>query len=119
MNELLLDVISLKFIPCHRKPERSFIIKGRQFPLCVRCMSILCGYLAVIPFYFMSFTFPFVLALLFNIPMIVDGFTQSKGWRISHNWLRAATGLASGIGQAMFIITAANDIASFMVKYLL
>lgn len=119
MKELLHDVIFLKFIPCHRKPERSLIMKGKQFPLCVRCMSILCGYLAVIPFYFMSYTFSFVLAFLLNIPMLVDGFTQLKGWRISNNWLRTATGLAGGIGQAMFIITAANDLASLIVKYLL
>ena len=116
MKELLIDMITLKFVPCHRKPERSLKIKGKQFPLCARCMSILIGYIAVIPFLFYSFTFPIPLAILLNIPMIIDGYTQLKGWRKSNNGLRTITGLASGVGQAMFIVTSAHFIADFFSK---
>jgi uncharacterized membrane protein len=68
-------------------------------------MSILIGYLGVIPLYVFSITGPIWAAVLLNIPMIIDGYTQLKGWRESNNGLRTATGLMSGIGQALFIVT--------------
>ncbi|MDQ0245822.1 putative membrane protein [Bacillus fengqiuensis] len=105
MKQTVLDVLTLQFMPCHRKRERSLVIKGKQFPVCFRCMSILMGYIAVIPLYILSIAFPIYVAVLLNIPMLIDGYTQLKGWRESSNLLRMVTGLMSGIGQAMFIVT--------------
>ncbi|HWO98877.1 MAG TPA: DUF2085 domain-containing protein [Bacillus sp. (in: firmicutes)] len=106
MKQMVLDVLTLQFMPCHRKRERSLVIAGKQFPVCFRCMSILMGYIAIIPLYILSIVFPLYIAFLLNIPMLIDGYTQLKGWRESNNLLRAVTGLMSGIGQAMFIVTA-------------
>lgn len=105
MKQIALDVLTLQFMPCHRQRERSLVIKGKQFPVCFRCMSILMGYVAVIPLYSLSISFPIYIAVLLNIPMLIDGYTQLKGWRESNNPLRTVTGLMSGIGQAMFIVT--------------
>lgn len=49
--------------------------------------------------------------------MVIDGYTQLKGWRKSNNGLRTFTGLASGVGQAMFIVTFARDVASLLGGY--
>lgn len=41
------------FFGCHCLPERSFFIKGKQFPICSRCTGILVGiFLAICTFFF-------------------------------------------------------------------
>ncbi|WP_285841842.1 DUF2085 domain-containing protein [Sutcliffiella horikoshii] len=108
MNEYVHAIITLRFFPCHRKKERSLIIRGRQFPMCFRCMSIMLGYLAVIPLLWMtadvSFFNMLVVGILLNIPMVIDGYTQLRGWRVSNNFLRSSTGLISGIGMSCIIV---------------
>jgi uncharacterized membrane protein len=37
-------------------------------------------------------------AIMMNIPALVDGYTQLKGWRMSNNYLRFITGLLAGAG---------------------
>lgn len=118
MKQTVLDVLTLQFMPCHRKRERSLVIKGKQFPVCFRCMSILLGYIAVIPLYNLSIEFPIYIAVLMNIPMLMDGYTQLKGWRESTNVLRTITGLMSGIGQAMFIVTTSLYVVRMILLFL-
>ena len=62
------------------------------------------GLLLGIPFGFFLTTFPHLpptwmaVVMLFGIaPMGIDGFTQLKGWRMSTNGIRLATGLIAGI----------------------
>jgi uncharacterized membrane protein len=91
-------------IPCHRRPDRSFFIYGKQFPLCARCTAIYASYI-VLPFFaFFTVTHYFlVFGLLLQLPMLLDGGTQLLRWRESNNYLRVITGLLSGIGQCLFI----------------
>ncbi|WP_253275450.1 DUF2085 domain-containing protein [Rossellomorea aquimaris] len=102
------DILTLSFMPCHRIPERSLVVRGKQFPLCFRCMGILVGMLIGIPFvwlYFPSVTFVhFVYAGILIIPLLADGYTQKWMWRTSTNSLRLLTGLLCGIGLAISII---------------
>ncbi|MCA1058463.1 DUF2085 domain-containing protein [Rossellomorea aquimaris] len=100
--------ITLSFMPCHRMPERSLNVKGKQFPLCFRCMGILFGMILGVSFtllFFQALTFVHLLmAVLFIIPLLVDGFTQKWGWRRSTNFLRLLTGLLCGMGLSLAIV---------------
>ncbi|WP_409300038.1 DUF2085 domain-containing protein [Peribacillus sp. SCS-155] len=97
LNKLFL------IVPCHRRPERCFHIKGKPMPICSRCLCILAGYM-MIPFLFL-FKVGIIWGLLCQIPMLIDGLTQLKGWRQSNNLLRAATGLISGSGLSIGIVS--------------
>ncbi|WP_060666399.1 DUF2085 domain-containing protein [Bacillus sp. CHD6a] len=108
MNDYIHAVITLRFFPCHKRKDRSLVIWGRQFPMCYRCMSILLGYLAVVPLLWLAAEVSFFKLVLFgillNIPMVVDGYSQLRGLRMSNNFLRSFTGLISGMGMSCIIV---------------
>lgn len=109
------DLLTLKFVPCHRRPDRSIFIKGKQFPVCARCMAILLGYLFVIPLMIFSIHIPLYIGILLNIPMVLDGYTQLKKWRTSNNTLRIITGLGSGLGMSIII----DSISTLLINTIL
>lgn len=87
---------------CHQRPDRSFFFRGHQFPLCARCTGFVVGTLA---FCIYSFLFPihytyelFIIALLIQLPYIIDGTTQFLGLRESNNILRFITGFIGAFG---------------------
>lgn len=92
---------------CHRKPERSFFIKGHQFPVCSRCtgcyISILCYIIYAYYFYIDYNITIIILALLLLLPMTIDGTTQLLSRRLSNNTLRFITGLMGGLGLSIII----------------
>lgn len=84
---------------CHRREDRSFHYKGKQFPICARCTGELFGILLGL------FTYPFAhingyMALFILLPMIFDGFLQSLTKYESTNFRRFLTGLLFGYGLA-------------------
>ena len=83
---------------CHQMPERSFFIKGRQFPLCARCTGVLCGYFAGIAIACITNCRHSFIALFALLPMIIDGVMQYKFNIKSNNARRFVTGLLGGIG---------------------
>lgn len=92
---------------CHRKPERSFHIKGHQFPVCARCTGF---YIALIIYF--TYTYfnyvdynPFILvsAIILLIPTAIDGLTQFFEYRESNNTLRLITGLLGGLGLGILV----------------
>ena len=92
---------------CHRKPERSFHLKGHQFPVCARCTGF---YISMILYFIYTYFFyvdynilVLVLAILLLIPSALDGTTQFIGYRISNNSLRFITGLLGGLGLGILI----------------
>nr|WP_152446549.1 DUF2085 domain-containing protein [Bacillus sp. THAF10] len=99
---------TLEFFPCHRRRERSLVIRGKQFPICYRCMSILLGYLVIFPLFFIASTLSFLVMIIIGFalifPMVLDGYTQWKGWRMSNNFLRVLTGLVSGVGMSFIMV---------------
>ncbi|MFI8577441.1 DUF2085 domain-containing protein [Rossellomorea aquimaris] len=101
-------ILTLSFMPCHRIRERSLVVRGKQFPLCFRCMGILVGILIGIPFiwlYFPLVTFVHLLYVgMLIIPLLADGYTQKWKWRTSTNSIRLVTGLLCGIGLSISII---------------
>lgn len=92
---------------CHRIPERSFHIKGYQFPVCARCTGFYSG-LAVYLILNRFYTHPYDLNMLFismilMIPVAADGLTQYFGPRESTNNLRFLTGFIGGVGLIIFL----------------
>lgn len=100
-------------VPCHRISERCHHINGKAMPICARCLAMLSGFLFVPLFLFLHI--PFVFALLMQVPMLIDGITQRKGWRVSTNPIRSITGLVSGLGLAVGITAIFRFIIQFAV----
>ncbi len=102
-----VDNMELTKYICHRKPERSFFIKGRQFPVCARCTGFYSGliaYLIVNHFYEHSYDFNMLLiSMILMIPVAIDGLTQYFGPRESTNNLRFITGFIGGVGLIIFL----------------
>lgn len=88
---------------CHQMPERSFSIRGYQFPLCARCTGILIGELTAVPLWLLL-RLPYVIAIVLIIPMVCDGILQYSFFIMSNNKRRFATGLFAGYGLMTFYI---------------
>ena len=90
------------FWHCHQRPDRSFIINGRQMPLCARCIGILFGLLLAPVFLLLPSHFWCLKFACFLMP--VDSLTQAVGWRASNNSLRLFTGLLFPISIIMWFL---------------
>ena len=92
---------------CHRKPERSFFIKGHQFPVCARCTGFylsLLIYFTYTYYFFVDYNvYLLVFAIILLIPTAIDGLTQLFEYRESNNNLRFITGILGGIGLGISI----------------
>jgi len=109
----------IKLTFCHRLPERSFFISGKQLPVCARCTGVIAGMLMLPVFHFEVIRPTILLALLFTIPLVADGATQALGGRESNNALRFVTGLLFGMAQAVCIVVVGKTLAySFMEGHL-
>lgn len=86
-----------KRLGCHQRADRSFFIKGYQFPVCARCTGvILASVFAMIIF----FIYPLSagVSLVLSFVMFLDWFVQRTGIRESNNIRRLVTGLLGGYG---------------------
>ncbi len=104
---------------CHRIPERSFFIAGRQLPLCARCtgtyLGITVGFVMILLLGRLRagemLSPPFiVLMVLFIVIMGFDGANSYLTlWKnLPHlytpqNWLRAVTGSLNGMALSMIV----------------
>ncbi len=99
--------MNYKNLICHRKPERSFFIKGHQFPVCARCTGFYTGlaiFLIYDYFYEIDYSFNLlIISVILLIPTAIDGFTQLFKFRESNNTLRFITGLIGGLGLIIFL----------------
>lgn len=96
-----------KTLICHRRPERSFFIKGHQFPVCARCTGFYTGLAFFLLYTFFS-TIEYdltllIISIILLVPVSIDGFTQFFGLRESNNTLRFITGFIGGIGLIIFL----------------
>ncbi|MEJ8547950.1 DUF2085 domain-containing protein [Brevibacillus borstelensis] len=115
-TDWLGKMMSLSFVPCHRMPSRSLIIRGKRLPLCARCTAILSGYTLLPLLLFVPFTIPWYAGVLLQVPMLVDGCTQYLQWRESNNVLRVVTGLLSGVGQSIFVVGVSRVLLEWLLK---
>ena len=95
------DIIWLKAMElgrktrCHQMPERSFFIRGRQFPVCSRCAGVFLGWflsLALVYFYRPNILVIFI----FCFVMLADWFLQMKNIIKNNNIRRFITGTLGG-----------------------
>lgn len=88
------------FCGCHRRPERSFFVKGYQMPVCARCEGELIGALAaLIAIWFIRP--PYWVMALIMVPMAADGLVQAFTSYESTNLRRLITGILFGFGVLM------------------
>jgi uncharacterized membrane protein len=114
---LVAEVLS--WIPCHRRPERSFFYKGQPLPLCARCTGLY-------PSALLGFLFFLVhpirnkrtMGVLLIAPMYIDGITQYNKLRTSNNFLRFFTGVMAGLGFSMVIAIEMRNITHLIIKTL-
>ena len=89
---------------CHQREDRSFKIKGWQFPICSRCTGILVGQLLGILIYIFKFRIPIYISCIFLFIMFLDWYIQYKKIRESTNIRRFITGTLAGIAQVAIFI---------------
>ena len=89
---------------CHQREDRSFFIKGWQFPICSRCTGILTGQIIGIILYVFGVRIPIYLDIIFLLIMFLDWYIQYKKIKESTNIRRFITGNLAGIAQTSIII---------------
>lgn len=95
-----LFYVALAF-SCHQKPDRSFSFRGRQIPLCARCLGVLIGPLFA-PIYFWHLS-PWIALACISV-FLIDASTQLVGMRESKNWLRLFSGAAFSASVLFLVI---------------
>ena len=91
---------------CHQREDRSFKIKGWQFPICSRCTGILTGQIISIILYLFGARISIYMSGLFLLIMFLDLLIQYKNIKESTNSRRFITGNLAGIAQISLLIEA-------------
>jgi len=102
--------ITRKLCGCHQKPERSFFMRGYQLPLCARCTGVLIGYIISMLLLFLEYSIPYLICVLFLVPLILDGGIQLLYNLMSNNIRRLITGVLFGTGLIQLIANFVNFI---------
>ncbi len=103
---------------CHRRPDRSFFWKGKQFPVCARCTGLYLGYAVGVVLALVMGAWVSYAAILLLVPLLLDSLTQYWQWRTSTNLLRFSTGLLGGIGIISFVLSLAYTLTLLLQSYL-
>lgn len=102
---------------CHQKPERSFFIRGYQFPVCVRCTGICIG--CLMAFILCSWIGKMIaLNLFLCVPLVIDGGGQLLKWWSSNTISRMTTGILAGIGSMELEIMLIKKIIESVGNYI-
>lgn len=83
---------------CHQRPDRSFFIKGKQFPVCARCTGVFLGQLMAVILEIKKKNKSIKLSGALLMTMGLDWFLQEIGLRESTNIRRLITGFMGGLG---------------------
>ena len=89
---------------CHQREDRSFKIKGWQFPVCSRCTGILTGQIIGGSIYLLGLELNIYIDIIFLAIMFFDWFIQYKNIKESTNIRRFITGNLAGIAQMSILI---------------
>lgn len=94
---LFVDNVWLhKFWGCHRLPDRSFFVQGRQFHICARCTGLVVGLPCSLLLLPLREGLPYAF-IPFASLLVADGLTQLAQWRVSNNGLRFFTGFGTAV----------------------
>lgn len=89
---------------CHQKPERSFFIKGVQFPVCARCTGFIVGLVLVSPIVCALWVGNMYLSIGLGLLMLIDWGLQALKILPSDNVRRFITGMGFGYAYVSSII---------------
>ena len=89
---------------CHQREDRSFFIKGWQFPVCSRCTGIFTGQIIGILIYFLKIRINIFYSIIFLFLMFMDWYIQYKKIKESTNFRRFLTGNLAGIAQVAIVL---------------
>lgn len=89
---------------CHQKPERSFFIKGVQFPVCARCTGFIIGLIVVSPIVCALWVGNMYLSMALGLIALIDGGLQALKILESTNVRRLITGIGLGYAYVSTII---------------
>ena len=82
---------------CHQMPERSFFVKGYQFPVCARCTGVLISSVLATLLFFKK-KLPISLCVALSSVMLFDWGIQYLKIKESTNIRRLVIGLIGGFG---------------------
>ena len=85
-------------VGCHQMPNRSFFLKGYQFPVCARCTGVIIGEVVALVMLLCSIKVSHIGSILFLTPMGIDWGLQYVKILESDNIRRLITGTLGGIG---------------------
>ena len=88
----------INYLQCHRLPERSFYLRGKQFSVCARCTGIYLGQVIMIILLILGLRLKIIISLFLISPLIIDGTLQYFNLLKSNNIRRFVTGLIGGLG---------------------
>lgn len=88
---------------CHRIPERSFFLNGKQFPVCARCTGCFVGYAVGLAAAIMT-VFPVEISIVLLSVMLFDWLLQENAIAESTNVRRLLTGIAGGCGYIQLLL---------------
>ena len=88
---------------CHQREDRSFYIKGWQFPVCSRCTGILTGQIIGVLIYLFKMHISIYCSLVFLLIMFMDWFIQYKKIKQLTNLRRFVTGTLAGMAQVAIL----------------
>ncbi len=103
---------------CHQIPERSFFIKGYQFPVCARCAGIITGYLFALSSLCFIIDIPVWFYVILLVPMGLDGSIQYLTHYRSTNIKRFFTGFIAGFAFIRIIVSLLSFIFSILYNWL-
>ena len=84
---------------CHQMPERSFFLKGYQFPVCARCTGVIISSI-IATILFIKKKMPIKLCVFLSSIMLADWSLQYFKIKESTNTRRLITGLIGGFGYS-------------------
>jgi len=93
---------------CHQEPEKSFVLFGESFGLCVRCTGIYFSMLLATIIYplIRKRNYSVLWIFLFIAPLSLDVITEKYlFFRVSNNEIRFITGVLFGLVLPYFIIS--------------
>ena len=100
---------------CHRIPERSFFLNGKQFPVCARCTGVLLGNITAYILFFIH-TLSIEFYVVGCAVMFVDWFVQYIELYPSNNIRRLITGVIGGYSLASLYCMAMKFIIQHLIK---
>ncbi len=99
-NKLWIKLMKIgEILGCHQMPERSFFLKGYQFPVCARCTGVIIS-AVIAAIVFIIKKLPVGVCIALSSVMLVDWGLQYCKIKQSTNTRRLITGLIGGFGYS-------------------